>query len=160
MNIEKLILDSLKGEWNLKKGLVIAGIVLAFLMVIKFILFLLPKVIFLFLIFAPAIFVLADAQERKNPRPFIWAIFTLFTSVFGLIVYLISRPESKGSLLCNHCQKEIDDVVKFCPWCGNVPVVQVKCPKCSFDVQSDWKFCPSCRSPIADSDGSVPVHNM
>ncbi|MBF0544993.1 MAG: zinc ribbon domain-containing protein [Candidatus Riflebacteria bacterium] len=148
MDVEKNFPEFLKGEWNLKKGLLAAAVLIAALLVVKVVLSLLPKAIFLFMIFAPPVFVLADAQERKIKRPFLWAIFTLFTSIFGLTVYLLARPEIKQKVTCNFCNGEIEESFKICPWCGKTPVVMQKCASCSAEIKSDWKFCPGCGSTI------------
>lgn len=51
---------------------------------------------------------------------------------------------------CNHCNSEVADGTKFCPYCGNrieLPV-SLRCPQCNTEVADGTKFCPNCGSPI------------
>ena len=52
---------------------------------------------------------------------------------------------------CNHCNSEVADGTKFCPYCGNrieLPI-SLRCPQCNTEVADGTKFCPNCGSPMA-----------
>jgi hypothetical protein len=137
-----------KGEFSLKKMFQFLCTCLVALLVLKVVLHLLPKVIFLFILLGPAIFVLADAQERKVARPILWGVFTLFTWMFGLIVYLLARPEAAGKSFCPHCGGEIDRSFHHCPWCSRSIQTASTCGNCAAELKPGWKFCPNCRSAV------------
>lgn len=51
---------------------------------------------------------------------------------------------------CNHCNSEVAEGTKFCPYCGNrieLPI-SLRCPQCNTEVANGTKFCPNCGSPI------------
>lgn len=144
-----------KGDITLKKVLLFICMGLVGLLVLNIIMKLLPLAILGFIFLAPAIFVMADAQERKIERPILWALFTLFTWVFGLLVYLLSRPEHKGKSFCAHCGGEVDASFHNCPWCGKSVQVQANCKNCSTELKPGWKFCPSCRVAV-ETPAPVP----
>ncbi len=134
-----------KKDMTAKDILFYVCVVLLGLLALNIVLRLLPPAIFLFLILAPPIFVLADAQERKVNRPVLWATFALFTNVFGLVVYLLVRPEQPTVHTCRNCGGVIEDKFCNCPWCGEkVDRPLEKCPACHEEVKKGWKFCPSC----------------
>ncbi len=120
-------------------------IVLLGLLALSIVMRLLPPAIFLFLILAPPIFVLSDAQERRVKRPVLWGTFTLFTNVFGLVVYLLVRPDQTVSQRCSSCNGVLEEKFSHCPWCGEkAPRPLNKCPECTEQVKQGWKFCPHC----------------
>src|SRR4051794_28106316 len=64
------------------------------------------------------VWVARDAKNRGMDTPAVWMLLVLFTSVVGLIVYLLSRP-SGTFVLCPRCgNKKLPMTVK-CPHCGN-----------------------------------------
>lgn len=132
-------------------------VVLLGLLALQIILRLLPPAIFLFLMLAPPIFVLSDAQERRLSRPVLWATFTLFTNVFGLLVYLLVRPEAPTVNTCKSCGGTLEEKFSNCPWCGEkVERPLSKCPGCNDEVKPGWKFCPNCNYTLnPDSSSSV-----
>lgn len=153
-------MEFFNGDVTPKKVLLSICVVLGALMVVKIILSLLPLAVILFVLLGPPIYVLADAQERKAPRPVLWAIFTMFTSIFGLMVYLLARPDSKTKLFCSQCGGEVDQAFKNCPWCGNAVQGIGKCHQCEIEVKPGWKFCPNCRSALgtpAPTSGATPA---
>ncbi|MBU1106203.1 MAG: zinc ribbon domain-containing protein [Candidatus Riflebacteria bacterium] len=125
------------------------------LLALRVVMKLLPPAIFLFLMLAPPIFVLADAQERRLNRPVLWAIFTLFTNVFGLVVYLLVRPDVLIVNACKSCGGTLEDKFSNCPWCGEkVERPLVKCPGCSDEVKPGWKYCPNCNFALNQANPS------
>ena len=141
-------MDFPKVDLTPKKALLYIFMFFVGLVILHIIIKLLPLGVFLFIILAPPIYVLADAQERKIARPILWAVFTLFTSIFGLLVYLLARPEMKGINFSQHCAGEVDETFHNCPWCGKSLQIAVKCRSCSADLKPGWKFCPTCRSEV------------
>ncbi|MBF0501870.1 MAG: zinc ribbon domain-containing protein [Candidatus Riflebacteria bacterium] len=149
-------MDYFKGDLTPKRTLLFIFMFFVGIIVLKIIIGLLPLGIFLFIILAPPIYVLADAQERKNPRPVLWAVFTLFTSIFGLLVYLLARPEMKGKSYCQHCGREVDEAFHNCPWCGKSLQASLKCANCSGELKPAWRFCPSCRTAVGTPAPAEP----
>ncbi len=134
-----------KKDLTAKDVLFYVCVALLGLLALNIVLRLLPPAIFLFLIFAPPIFVLADAQERRVNRPVLWATFALFTNVFGLVVYLLVRPDQPTVNSCKNCGGTLEDKFSNCPWCGEkVERPLEKCPGCSEEIKKSWKFCPGC----------------
>lgn len=86
-----------------------------------------------------------DAQQRDVKNPGLWAFLTLVSLIFGLIIYLITRPQTMKTLNCPQCDKELNGTKAYCPYCG-FDVSSILCPQCQYPVKSDWSFCPSCRT--------------
>jgi len=63
------------------------------------------------------VWVARDAKARGMDSSVLWMLLVLFTSVIGLIIYLLSRPQ--GNLIpCPNCaNKRLQASVK-CPHCG------------------------------------------
>ena len=47
-----------------------------------------------------------------------WMIVVFFTSIFGLIIYLLSRPKGEVTV-CSHCSNKRLKSMAKCPHCGN-----------------------------------------
>ncbi|HEY7368390.1 MAG TPA: PLDc N-terminal domain-containing protein [Thermoanaerobaculia bacterium] len=64
------------------------------------------------------VWVARDAKARGMDGAVLWMILVLFTSVFGLILYLFSRPT--GQLIqCPRCGNKRLAASKICPHCKN-----------------------------------------
>jgi uncharacterized membrane protein YhaH (DUF805 family) len=64
------------------------------------------------------VWVAKDAKARGLDNAVLWMVVVMFTSVFGLIVYLLSRP--KGELVqCASCGNKRLQASAKCPQCGN-----------------------------------------
>ena len=61
--------------------------------------------------------VYVDARERGVRRAPLFAFLTVLSSLVGLVVYLISRPEDARTLACPGCAREVNGGA-FCPHCG------------------------------------------
>ena len=101
----------------------------------------------LFLWFLLPTWVYIDAQQRDVKNPILWAFLTLISFIFGLTVYLITRPSTMKTVHCPQCEKELNGTKIFCPYCG-FDVSSTFCSQCQYPVKSDWSFCPSCRTEI------------
>jgi len=88
-----------------------------------------------------------DAQQRDVKNPGLWAFLTLVSAMFGLIIYLITRPPGLKTLNCPQCDKELNGTKAYCPYCG-FDVSSTFCPQCQYPIKPDWTFCPSCRADL------------
>jgi Double zinc ribbon len=90
--------------------------------------------------------VYVDARERGAPRAPLYAFLTVISSLIGLVVYLIARPEPARTLVCPGCGHEVDGGA-FCPHCGR-DLSASFCATCRYPLKPDWAFCPACRTEI------------
>jgi hypothetical protein len=90
--------------------------------------------------------VYVDGRERGVRRAPLFAFLTALSSLVGLVVYLIARPEQGRSLTCPGCAREVDGGA-FCPHCGR-DLSRSICPACRYPLQGDWMYCPGCRTEI------------
>jgi hypothetical protein len=90
--------------------------------------------------------VYVDARERGVRRAPLFAFLTVISSLVGLVVYLIARPEDGKALVCPGCAREVNGGA-FCPHCGR-DLSASFCPTCRYPLKADWAFCPSCRTEI------------
>ncbi len=64
------------------------------------------------------VWVARDSKARGLDNSVGWILLVLFTSVIGLVVYLLSRPQ--GALVaCSHCGNKRLETSAQCPYCGN-----------------------------------------
>jgi hypothetical protein len=64
------------------------------------------------------VWVARDAKARGMDGAAIWMLLVFFTGIFGLFVYLLSRP--KGYLVnCNSCGNRRLAAARVCPHCGH-----------------------------------------
>jgi hypothetical protein len=87
-----------------------------------------------------------DARERGVRRAPLFAFLAVISSLVGLLVYLIARPEQPRRLSCPGCAREVNGGA-FCPHCGR-DLASSFCPACRYPLKPDWAFCPSCRSEL------------
>jgi hypothetical protein len=90
--------------------------------------------------------VYVDGTERGVRRAWLFAFLTVISSLVGLVVYLIARPENAKSLVCPGCGREVNGGA-FCPHCGR-DLSSSFCATCRYPLKPDWAFCPSCRTEI------------
>ena len=90
--------------------------------------------------------VYVDGTERGVRRAWLFAFLTVISSLIGLVVYLISRPENGKTLVCPGCGKEVNGGA-FCPHCGR-DLSAAFCATCRYPLKPEWAFCPSCRTEI------------
>jgi hypothetical protein len=93
--------------------------------------------------------VYVDGTERGVRRARLFAFLTVISSLVGLVVYLISRPEGATTLVCPGCGREVNGG-SFCPHCGR-DLSAAFCATCRYPLKPDWAFCPSCRTEIKPS---------
>jgi hypothetical protein len=88
--------------------------------------------------------VYVDGTERGVRRARLFAFLTVLSSLIGLVVYLISRPEGGKALACPGCGREVNGG-SFCPHCGR-DLSSAFCATCRYPLKPEWAFCPSCRT--------------
>ena len=88
--------------------------------------------------------VYVDGSERGVRRAWLFAFLTVISSLIGLVVYLISRPEDGKALTCPGCSREVNGGA-FCPHCGR-DLSASFCATCRYPLKPDWAFCPACRT--------------
>ncbi len=99
----------------------------------------------IFLWFLLPTWVYIDAQQHDVNNPGVWAFITLISLVFGLAIYVITRPATMRSHHCPQCENELNGSGAFCPHCG-FDLSNTYCPQCQYPIKQDWTFCPSCRA--------------
>ena len=63
------------------------------------------------------VWVARDAKARGMDNAVLWMLLVFFTSIIGLIIYLLSRP--KGDLIrCTNCNNQKLQAAVRCPHCG------------------------------------------
>ena len=74
--------------------------------------------VFLALNIALLVWVARDAKDRGMDNAVLWMVLVMITSVVGLIIYLLSRPQ--GLLIpCPHCNNKRLQASAKCPHCAN-----------------------------------------
>lgn len=101
----------------------------------------------IFLWFLLPSWVYIDAQQRGVSNPGVWAFISLISLVFGLAIYLITRPATTKSLHCPKCENQLNGAGAFCPHCG-FDLSSTYCPQCQYPIKPEWSFCPNCRAEI------------
>jgi hypothetical protein len=99
--------------------------------------------------------VYVDARERGVRRAPLFAFLTVISSLVGLVVYLIARPEELKRLTCPGCAREVNGGA-FCPHCGR-DLSSAICSACRYPLKPDWAFCPACRNEIKPQPVGTPV---
>ncbi|GEM_PF-3746358 len=113
--------------------------------------------------------------DNKNLAIFIGVSLSL-TSIFGLIIYTIIRPDTTsveraklltfeelelsrlGSKSCVFCKKEIPIDSVFCFSCGKA--VATECPNCKSLIEIKWNYCKKCgasKNTLGKND-EIPEH--
>jgi len=110
---------------------------------------------FIFLWILLPTWVYVDGRERGVRRIALFAFLTVISSLIGLVVYLIARPDEARALVCPGCGREVNGGA-FCPHCGR-DLSASFCATCRYPLKPDWAFCPSCRTEIRPATAtSVP----
>jgi hypothetical protein len=109
----------------------------------------------LFLWFLLPSWVYIDAQQRGVSNPGVWAFITLISLIFGLAIYLITRPSTTKSLHCPKCENQLNGAGAFCPHCG-FDLSSTYCPQCQYPIKPEWSFCPNCRAGLTQRKSSEP----
>jgi len=95
------------------------------------------------LILSPPVWVYLDARKRRQPAP-LWALFTLFTSLIGLLIYSLVTREAGPA--CPECGERISKRFVVCPYCQTE--LRGSCPTCGQTVSLGWHYCPSCSTKL------------
>jgi hypothetical protein len=102
----------------------------------------------MFLWFLVPTWVYIDAKQRDVRNPGMWAFFTLISAIiFGLTIYLITRPTTLKTFHCPQCENELNGTKAYCPYCG-YDLSSTFCPQCQYPIKQQWQFCPSCRAEL------------
>lgn len=81
------------------------------------VLVLIPLAIFALNI-ALLVWVARDAKARGMDSAVLWMVLVMFTSVIGLIIYILSRPQG-NVVRCPSCGNNRLQASAKCPHCGN-----------------------------------------
>jgi hypothetical protein len=111
------------------------------------------SLVFLWVLLPTWIYV--DARERGVRRAPLFAFLAVISSLVGLLVYLIARPEEARRLTCPGCAREVNGGA-YCPHCGR-DLASAFCPACRYPLKPDWAFCPTCRTEIKAPAAAPPV---
>lgn len=109
---------------------------------------------FIFLWVLLPTWVYVDARERGVRRAPLFAFLVVLSSLVGLVVYLIARPEDGRTLSCPGCGREVNGGA-FCPHCGR-DLSASFCSACRYPLKPDWVFCPACRAEIKPEAPEAP----
>lgn len=101
----------------------------------------------IFLWFLLPSWVYIDARQRDMKRAFMWALVTVISLIFGLVIYLITRPSGYKTFHCPNCHGELNGTKAFCPHCG-MDLSSAFCPQCQYPIKAEWEYCPACRFDI------------
>lgn len=63
------------------------------------------------------VWVARDAKARGMDSAILWMLLVLFTSVIGLVIYLLSRPQG-NMISCSNCGNQKLQAAVRCPHCG------------------------------------------
>jgi hypothetical protein len=109
--------------------------------------------VFLWLLLPTWVYV--DARERGVRRAPLFAFLTVISSLVGLVVYLIARPEDMRRLSCPGCGREVNGGA-YCPHCGR-DLSAAFCAACRYPLKPEWAFCPACRAEIKPQAVGTPL---
>jgi RNA polymerase subunit RPABC4/transcription elongation factor Spt4 len=99
-----------------------------------------------------AALVYSDAKKRGLSAG-LWALFVFFTTIIGVIVYLLARPSDIG--LCGNCGAQLRNGFVACPRCGARSART--CPSCNHRMETGWRVCPYCG---AEAEGAGEVQSV
>jgi hypothetical protein len=99
--------------------------------------------------------VYVDARERGARRAPLFAFLTVISSLVGLVVYLIARPEDARRLSCPGCGRELNGGA-YCPHCGR-DLSSAYCATCRYPLKPDWAFCPACRTEVKPQPAGTAI---
>ena len=119
---------------------------------------------------ALALWVGVDAN-RRGINGVLWGLLVLFTSVVGLIVYLLVAPtlESQRNgraavsgpppdvappARCARCNTPLRPDFRACPECGTT--TRSACRECDRPLEPGWKVCPFCGTTAGGTPPPVP----
>jgi RNA polymerase subunit RPABC4/transcription elongation factor Spt4 len=123
--------------------------------------------------FAMAFWVGIDAN-RRGMQGILWGCLVFFTSIVGLVVYLIvcsgalNSPNESASRVeavpvttpppptpttppttgkeCDACRSQLEPEFKVCPYCGEQQ--NRACAGCGKELRAGWKVCPYCGTSV------------
>jgi hypothetical protein len=99
-------------------------------------------IVILALNIALLVWVARDAKARGMDSAVLWVLLVFFTSIIGLIIYILSRPQ--GNLV-------------QCPNCGNQKLqAAVRCPHCGVGTVGGPPMAPPAGPPMPPSAPPTP----
>jgi hypothetical protein len=116
------------------------------LMTVLFITFILLKLLFIILWVLLAIWVYKDSKSR-GMNEMLWGLITLFTGLFGLIIYLIVKNKTR---FCHECGHKAGKEDNYCIECG--ALLKLKCQKCESCIKPDWNYCANCGEKLEENE--------
>lgn len=85
-----------------------------------------------------------DARKRHLKNPLAWAIVAFFSHLFGLLIYILSRPKISLSNACESCNAFVAENAEFCTNCGTKVTKEKRCQSCDSVLHADWLYCATC----------------
>lgn len=99
-----------------------------------------------------AVFVYRDAKKR-GLNAGLWALLAFFTTIIGVVVYLLTRPGEAGT--CGKCGAPVWNGFVVCPVCGER--LGNRCVACGRALKSGWRLCPYCGHQVGEAKPPVPA---
>lgn len=92
-------------------------------------------------------------SKKYNKNTVLWTALTLFTSLFGWVIYLIARG---NTVKCDKCGMRQSAANQFCVKCGNN--LKTMCVSCNTTASGGDIYCQKCGQAIKKAD-STDEHN-
>lgn len=121
------------------------------------------------------IWTIRDSYNRSHNFLFFFFSFVLvlFFNIFGLIIYLIIRPQTtlqtrkiekvtlntlheRTTAKCPSCRKKVSTEFLYCPYCKKEIVNS--CLKCKKPIDKKWEICPYCGKTKTSRKSTKKVH--
>ncbi len=109
------------------------------------------QIAIIFLWFLLPTWVYLDAREHMVENPGLWVLLTVISFIFGLIIYLIVRPNQLKSLNCPECNAKLNESNAYCPSCG-CNLKNMCCDNCKYPIKHEWHFCPNCMAELKSKE--------
>ena len=116
------------------------------------------QIAIIFLWFLLPTWVYLDAKEHMVENPGIWVLLTVISFIFGLIIYLIVRPNPLKSYNCPECNGKLNESSAYCPYCG-CDLKNMYCQYCKYPIKLEWQFCPNCKAELKSKDPNETLAN-
>ena len=83
--------------------------------------------------------------------------YLFWRGILNEILLTDYKSDKYTIMKCNHCEKEIQEGSKFCPYCGQKVEQVIKCPNCGNSIRPGDNFCMSCGCKVGsvESDSQI-----